>query len=591
MKAESAINIDRQSYWLASAGTELLTHAHLPKTAGCSSAVLICGSIGFEATHANRSMVRMADEFAANDIAAFRFDYSGTGNSSADAHLDRMIERWQKNIIDQCNHLQSKWGFSSISLVGFRFGAVLLSSVIERLDIDRVTFWEPVARGKSFVREIRAAAQFAKDPKLADGAQLESGGFVYSDTTVAEIESLTLDSDKLASNHSVLLVSRGTNPKLSVSAERIGFRFTEMRSGEYDKMVCEPHFTKLPIESMSRISSWHRADLKPGVKPFHMPTLRHSALVTGMNDLPPCTETALRTPEGDLFAITTQPGPAQSTTPRMVVLPNAGSVCNIGPNRIYVQIARALAASGITVVRFDLRNLGESVTGDVNDANAPYPDSASDDLSEMLQFLRTRFKPENLTLAGLCSGSHASYHYGLSKPVADVDELILINPLTFYWHPGMSLSNPQEHRNVRNAKTYARSAQSGRNWRRLLTGQVNYRRLAGFSIGLMRRYLSNLLKRVAAIWSRTPLTRMDEDLLILEQRNIRLAYVFSDSDPGYWIAKADSPRTFPAHEKSGLSPIVFVEDADHTMSKAQNRQALVRELQNMLGVAEPQVSG
>ncbi len=585
MTAPMRSNIDRQSFWLASADTELLTHAHLPKSAGCSTAVLICGSIGYEATHAYRSMVRLADDFAANDIAAFRFDYSGTGNSSADANLDALVERWQKNIIDQCGNLQSKWGFTSVSLVGFRFGALLLTSVVERLDTDRVTLWEPVARGKSFVREIRAAAQFAKDPTLADSAQLESGGFVYSDNTVAQIESLALDSNKFERDQSVLLVSRGANPKLSSNADRIGFQFAEMRSGEFDKMVCEPHFTKLPTESITRIASWHRADLKPGVKPFHMPTLRQSTLVQSSDDSAICNETIIRTETEDLFGIVSQPAGPASPGSKAVVLPNAGSVCNIGPNRIYVQIARALAASGLTMVRFDLRNLGESVTGDVEGANAPYPDLASADLSDILQYLRDHFDLGTITLAGLCSGSHAAYHYGLSNQDVEVRELILINPLTFYWHPGMSLSNPMEHRNVRNAKTYARSLKSARNWRRLLTGHVNYRRLLIFSVGLMRRKLTSIFKAVSSLWTGPNLTRMDRDLLKLEQKNVRLAYVFSDSDPGYLIAKADSPKVFRAQEKAGISPVAFIDDADHTMSKSKNRLALIAQLERLFGIA------
>ena len=78
---------------------------------------------------------------------------------------------------------------------------------------------------------------------------------------------------------------------------------------------------------------------------------------------------------------------------------------------------------------------------------------------------------------------------------------------------------------------------------------------------------------------------MDRDLLKLEQKNVRLAYVFSDSDPGYLIAKADSPKVFRAQEKAGISPVAFIDDADHTMSKSKNRLALIAQLERLFGVA------
>jgi hypothetical protein len=75
---------------------------------------------------------------------------------------------------------------------------------------------------------------------------------------------------------------------------------------------------------------------------------------------------------------------------------------------------------------------------------------------------------------------------------------------------------------------------------------------------------------------------MDEDLARLHQRGLRVTYVFSDTDPGYWIAKVDSPNTFRRLAKSGESAVIFIKDADHTLSRADNRAELIEHLSRHL---------
>ena len=48
------------------------------------------------------------------------------------------------------------------------------------------------------------------------------------------------------------------------------------------------------------------------------------------------------------------------TAPPTVVLLNAGIVHRVGPNRMHVLLARALAAAGISSLRFDMSGIGDS---------------------------------------------------------------------------------------------------------------------------------------------------------------------------------------------------------------------------------------
>lgn len=573
---------ENHSYWLSSGEFELATHAHLPGSGSASMAVLLCNTVGFEAIHAYRSMVSLGNALAETGLAAFRFDFAGTGNSSGDAEAADLVAAWQQNIVDQVRDLKERWGFKNVAVVGFRLGAPLVTSVAGDLDVTGITLWEPVTRGRSFVREIRAVAQFAEDGASGESGKVESGGFVFTAATLQAIGELSLDPETVPANTPVLLISRGTNAKFNTESLANRNPFEELRSREFDRMVCEPHYTELPHYSIARMQHWHSSLDTAAAAGFSRPQPRHTARVDARDEGQAVEESIFRTADGALFGIASRPaGYVPGSTPT-AVLSNAGSVCSIGPNRIYVQTARALAAAGMEVVRFDLHNLGDSVTGDVDAANAPYPQSATEDVSRVLTHCRTAFGSTSFVLAGLCSGSHTSYHFALDHDDPDVKEIVLINPLTYYYTPGMSLDNPLQYRTVRDANSYRRSARQANNWRRLLTGQVNYRRLVGFAAKVLLRLARNGVKRITSLWTHHPPSQMDEDLLRLQQRGLKVTYVFSDTDPGYWIARVGSPSSFKNQVRSGESEVIFITDADHTLSRARNREELVTRLREHL---------
>ena len=109
------VEINRISYWIESGDSELLTHAHLPVTdRPISTAVLICGPVGFEAIHAHRSLAFLADELARHQVVALRFDYCGTGNSSGDATMPDLVNQWQENIATLVSHIRQDWELDQV---------------------------------------------------------------------------------------------------------------------------------------------------------------------------------------------------------------------------------------------------------------------------------------------------------------------------------------------------------------------------------------------------------------------------------------------------------------------------------------------
>src|SRR5262245_43008918 len=72
------------------------------------------------------------------------------------------------------------------------------------------------------------------------------------------------------------------------------------------------------------------------------------------------------------------------TAPPTVVLLNAGIVHRVGPNRMHVLLARALAAAGISSLRFDMSGIGDSPS---RPETATPLESAMSDIQDVMEWL------------------------------------------------------------------------------------------------------------------------------------------------------------------------------------------------------------
>jgi pimeloyl-ACP methyl ester carboxylesterase len=84
------------------------------------------------------------------------------------------------------------------------------------------------------------------------------------------------------------------------------------------------------------------------------------------------------------------------------ILLNAGLLHHVGPNRLYVRIARALAAEGIAALRFDFSNIGDSPP---RRDGMPFVRSAIDEAREAMDFLRTSTGCDRFLVIGSCAGA------------------------------------------------------------------------------------------------------------------------------------------------------------------------------------------
>ena len=258
-----------------------------------------------------------------------------------------------------------------------------------------------------------------------------------------------------------------------------------------------------------------------------------------------------------LVGITTEPGrysPA-SNKPAVILL-NAGLVHRVGPNRVYVQIARRLAASGFIVLRFDLAGIGDS--GNRTD-NLSLRDGILSDVKDAMNYLAAKHHCERFILSGICSGADNSLRVARSD-----NRVIGAIPIEAY-----TFSNPRYH-----LYFYRKRIFELRRWRRLLTMQSQFWRI------LRERMKPSGAPRVVNS-SRSPTSQRDgtsfkkevaaeiQDLL---KRGLRFHFIYLVDSSSYYNHYLTLKKKFSMWKQCSVT--LFTE-TDHIFTSLASQEALV----------------
>jgi hypothetical protein len=168
--------------------------------------------------------------------------------------------------------------------------------------------------------------------------------------------------------------------------------------------------------------------------------------------------------DGRLFAVLAEPlGERRELT---AVLLNAGPQRRIGPNRMWVEIARRWAASGVPTVRLDAAGIGDA-DGDtkaLGQVTAFYRQVYVEQARAALAQLAARGLPPRFVMLGLCSGGYWSAQAALTdERVAGV---MMLNPRTLVF---------DEWRHTRRRMRHlGRQMLAPSTWRRVLTGEIMF---------------------------------------------------------------------------------------------------------------------
>lgn len=541
-------------------------------------AAVICSPLGHEYTHSHRALRHLADRLALGGMPALRFDYRGVGDSPGDDFEPDLLRHWIDDIKAAVAKARSLSGRNRVCLLGVRLGATLAALAAGEIDVDYLVLWAPCVNGRRYLREMKAIALAAGG---GDAQQpLESAGFMLSADTAAQLQGIDLLNRNFTVRRQALVVGRddlSEDGALPDKLKRDGIACEYLKLPGYEGMFAEPQFTEVPAIAIEAIAGWLGSQVPQTAtcaRPVAGDPPAAFTYSDGEGEVALIERSCRFGRWGQLFGVLSYRTEPANDKP-VIVLLNSGSVHHVGPHRLYVSLSRALSARGYTCLRMDAEGLGDSVAHNDVVENHPYQPSAVADTESALDYLRTQLHCRRFILLGLCSGAHTAFHAGIELTRHQIDDIILINPLTYRWEEGMSLDTSLHFQDVAH---YRRAVRSARSWLKLLRGQVDFLHLAGVALSQCKI----LVKASCAAWAEIvlnrPSTPLAVDLTRLFALQRPLSLFIASRDPGHEILMANAKRTATKAIRQGRIRLQFIQDADHTFSKYARRRELIEQL-------------
>jgi len=534
--------------------------------------LVIVPPFGYEAVCAFRALRVLAERAAAAGVIALQLDLDGTGDSAGDDSDPDRLAGWLASIDDACELVRGS-GADRVVLAGVRLGASLATlAAARRRDVAGVIAIAAVPSGRALVREMRALA-------MASGAKTDDEviGFALTADTRAALTAIDLVHEPRAPAPAALIIDRDDlkpNDAWVAALRALGCAVTHARLPGYPDMVLDPHHAIVPAAIVDAVVAFTA----------RVPALAHAV---------PAARAVARlasATHGDVVeqAITLAYGcraiaasTAGATPRRALVLLNAGAVRRTGPSRLYVALARQLAARGLLVVRVDLSGLGASPPRDVRgEDNVVYGPNAAREVAAITRWLRERGAAD-VAVAGLCSGAYHALRAAIEG--SEIDTVIAINPVTFHYTAGMPI-DVQPHKVIASTERYRRSMRSREAWSKLVRGGVDLRLLAHTIARRARDRGAHAIRDVARGLHIPLRDDLGTDLLALAKRGVRVRFVFAETEPGLALLADEAGRIVDQLVARGELAITTIAGADHTFTPRSTHPRFVDAIAGALGL-------
>ncbi len=583
-----------QAFYFGSEAEPLFGWLHRPAPGSLAGlGVVICNPFGFEEVCAHRSLRRLAEAAAAVGIPTLRFDYAGCGNSAGDEFDADAVGRWTRSIHQAVECLRRASGVAQVVLLGVRLGAALASvAAVQRDDVAGLVAVAPVVRGRAWLRELTMLAQAGAAPAGGAGegdGRIESAGFVLTRETGQALAAVDLRTLGRPPAGRVLIVERDDLPATddwAPALQRLGAEVSVARWGGYAGMMDDPQRCIVPLDMIEgivrQLQDWQAA----------VALRRVLAEPVGATEIQgPARETAglairerlvqVDTGGSILFGVLTSPTSDAPPPGRPAVLMlNSGSVHLIGPNRLWVRLARRWAARGMTVLRVDLSGIGDSPPRPRADDNVVYSPHAAADIASALAFLKAQAPGRDCRLVGLCSGAYHSLKAAVAGQAASA--AVMINPLTYFWHDGDELSEVHDYEVAELTSRYRGKLFTRDPWMRLVRGELDMKLIAQVATRRVSHAVQPPLLELARRL-RWPL----QDDLVAELRSaarhgIRLHFVFGSHAAGLTLLQRQAGGWMRGMLRRHEASIDRVAQSDHTFTRLEARERLVQLLDGLI---------
>jgi alpha-beta hydrolase superfamily lysophospholipase len=547
--------------------------------------VVLCSPGGVEDIWTYATYRVLAQKLAAQGFAVLRFDYHGQGDSSGCDRDPGRTRAWLDSISIAIDELSRRSGVATTTLFGVRLGATLAATVAaERGDIENLVLWAPLA-GRTFLREFRAYRLLNPPAAAPAGRALpegweEAAGFELTAETVASLGAL--DPTKIARKpaaRALLLKRDETSPedKVAKAFEALGVTTTMQVGPGYTPMMIEPRKAVVPMATLDLVTEWLVAACPPLAQASAATNAGSTA--TSLLTRAPYSGVSVREefvrfgPGKELFGVVTEPLEATDRGKTALVLLTIAAHHRVGANRMHVALAREAAALGFTVLRLDIRGIGESESKD--GVPHPYAFEPVADVRAAMDLLEAR-GIRRFALSGLCSGAFLAYHATLRD--RRVNSMILLNPQVFYFREGDSLDVGKQE-SFKSTRTYWDLLRKKETWQRALRGEIGVGLVASLLLARARRVVETRIDQVQERFglavSTKPNVRRDFEAIC--SRGAHAHLIFSAADEGVDYIEAHLGRQGGALRRHPTFELTLVEGPDHTFAPVWS-QVMLAEL-------------
>jgi len=511
----------------------VLAIADLPRRARAQTAVLLLGPFGWEEMCSHRALRTWARQLAQAGHPAVRIDLPSTGDSGGLPRDAGRLRSWTQAVCAAIDYTRALAAGGRVCVVGVELGGLLAClALAEGASAEELILWGVPARGRALLRQWRAraaviAAHHPEDHRAPEpDGTVALSGFALTQATARELAAVGLQTLALKRPpERVLVLARAglrSDYELAETFAALGSEVTRRDSADHDRLFAHPQQAQAPLQTISLSLQWLRAVPATATAGGGYPPtlLRRSTRIDSPSGQ--LTEEPLQITLGGqtAFAVLACPAGGVVGDERLcAVLLNAGALRHIGPNRMWVEAARAWAARGLATVRVDLPALGEA-DGDerrwVSDASLYHP-SRLGQLAELLQALRDAGVGERFVLGGLCAGAYWALHEAAANPA--VAAVLAINLYCFEWDPRLAA----EFETLRALRSLR-----GSGWRRLLRRDVTESELLARARDLRLARIRQALLRPA---SRRQWHAVERTLDRLGDHGTELLLLFSRGEP------------------------------------------------------------
>ncbi|HKW35893.1 MAG TPA: alpha/beta fold hydrolase [Candidatus Acidoferrum sp.] len=271
-----------------------------------------------------------------------------------------------------------------------------------------------------------------------------------------------------------------------------------------------------------------------------------------------------------LIGIMTHPRTGDGSRKPGVILLNPGIVHRVAPGRLYVKLARALAAVGCAVLRFDFSGIGDS---GVRHDHLPFNKSAVRETQDAMNWLSATKGIEHFILLGGCSGAQVALRTACCD--ARVVDAILMN---FPLDEDTEGSADAEHTERSAAHYYWNFALFDlKSWRKLLTGRASYRNI----IRVLKARAKGKLNSQKGVSAEA--LEFREQLHQLAGRDTQVMFAYAQDDLSVHELREAGGDELERLRVLGRTTLKVIPRADHTFSSLFDQERLVRVILDRLG--------